>query len=899
MDIQLDENARTIFDKRYSRKDEEGNPTEEPMEAVRRVAENVAVVNALYLHPRHDHGGGYPEVDISTIDITQPPYSSAQRQYGWMRRNDRDVGTPEILMARTEWRERAEQYVKLLSGADYEGKPLFFPNSPTWTGAGTPLNQLAACFVLPVEDDLGTSRGSIFETMRVAALIQQTGGGNGFSGSRLRPHRALVRRSMGQASGPVNFLKGCFDPAFGTIAQGGSRRGANMFVLVVHHPDIEDFIVLKLEEGVVENFNVSVAITDEFMDAVAKDEFFDLRWSPTDGAATDDPGAAEVYRTIKARDLYDRIIRAAWTRGEPGNLFIDRANRDNPCPTRYVLEATNPCGEQWLPPYSNCCLGSIAVERFAHWAYGPDEEGKGCPAWFDWDGFAETVMTSAQFLDDVVDANGYVAAVPELEVAAMGERRIGLGLMGLADAMAKMGIRYGSPDGLDFASQVTEFARFYAMKASIHRARERGSFEWIKESIYDPSLHRTWGAGGEVAAILGLDGNPLRLWARPKPLVEHRIELHRPKIDWGEIEEGVSAYGIRNACQFTFAPTGTISNVSMLEGSGLECFFALMYERHVMQEGENLVLQYVSPLFKEALRQAGIEEGSATYVTIFEKVVRQGGSCQGIFEVPEHIQHAFVVSADLTPEEHVWMQAACQAWVDNSISKTVNFPLDATIEDVGKAFRLAYDLGCKGITVYRQGSREKEVLRAVKTDAGEVQVEEETWPILKPMPIPEYVQVDGLPTTTFEIKTPFGHLQCYITELKEHPGRPYDIRLQLGKAGNDKTADIEAIGRMASVALRSGVSVAVIADQLEGIGGATIGGFGPNKVKSAGDAVGKLLRRLYLPETTSVESEVGRSMQVDATAVCPNCHNATLVFDAGCYHCEPKLGGCGDFNKCD
>lgn len=891
MQMELSENARQVLDLRYSRKDEDGGPTESPIEVVRRVAVNVAAPNALY---SEDSAAEPPQYH-------QFPAATAERQFRWLQRDGRFGDADFGAMVSRGWGRAlavAEEYGAMLA------ERRFFPNSPTWTGAGTPLGQLSACFVLPVEDDLATGRGSIFETLKVAASIQQTGGGNGFSFGRLRPAESIVRRSMGRASGPMGFLR-VYNAAFGEIAQGGSRRGANMGVLPVWHPDVEEFIRVKTVEGEIKNFNLSVAITDEFMDAVEKDEDFDLRWGLQ--GEMDDVVDYEVRRTVRARDLFDLITESAWKLGEPGNLFIDHANRDNPCPLRYRYEATNPCGEQWLPPYGSCNLGSIAVSRFAHWG---DEYGDG-RARFDWEGLRQTVVLATQFLDDVIDANQYVPSVPELEESAMGERRIGLGLMGLADAMAILGVRYGAPEGLDFASQVTEFARYHCMLASIDRASERGPFEWIGGSVYDPQLHQAYGPGTQL--VYGeyergclereddsLEG-PLVLWTRPTPLVEHERDWGRPEIDWGRVESGIAEHGIRNACQFTMAPTGTISLVADLEGSGLECFFALAHDRHVKQEGQEIRLSYASALFAEALRRHGLTAEAVEEVA--RGVVANGGSCQGIEYVPEGIRHAFVVSADLTPEEHVWMQAVCQRFVDNSESKTINMPNAATVAQVQSAYKLAYSLGCKGITVYRQGSREEEVLVAARPET--ISAEAESWPFVQPLPIPQVVRFPGptfgggLSTRTVEIQTPFGHLQAYITELPEYPGRPFDVRLQLGKAGNDKTADIEAIGRMASVALRAGVPVEVIADQLEGIGGATVFGFGDNKVKSAADGVGKLLRALYIADSTPVIEDVGRSLLVDATAVCPKCLNATIVFEAGCRHCDIRLGGCGDYSACD
>ncbi len=862
------DNSRRIFDLRYPRKGGDGKPAESPEQTICRVADNVASVTAIY--------AGDPEAEgYMSVDATAFPARTAVRLAESLDFGDNEIkralGTGYLAAEK-----QAEKYRDLIASWD------FLPNSPTWTGAGTPLGQLAACFVLPIEDDLGVGRGSIFETLKVAALIQQTGGGNGFSFGDLRPSGTLVQRSMGRATGPIGFM-GVYDAAFGTIAQGGSRRGANMGVLPVWHADIFDFLISKIEEGKIANFNISVALTDEFMDAVDKDEDFDLGWFDRD--------EWKPTKTIRARDLWDKISQNAWVIGDPGNLFIDAANRTNPVPSRYTLKATNPCGEQWLGPYENCCLGSINLANFV------DFGGS-----FDWDRFREVVTLSTQFLDDVVDANQYVPAVPELAAAAAGGRRIGLGLMGLADAMLKLGIRYGSDKGLAFASQVTEFARYWTMDASIERAAKRGPFGWFEGSIYDFAGGRTF--------VEGLDGKQHKMWTPPSELWDtiSDCDFGRPLLDWDSILEGIKTHGIRNSCQFTFAPTGTISNVAALEGSGCEPLFALVYFRTVMQEGENIVLPYASPLFAEALRLVGMTQDEIDDIVV--EVQENGGSCQGLASVPGEIREVFVVAGDITWEEHVKTQAVLQRFVDNSISKTINMPNSATVEEVAAAYRLAYDLGCKGITIYRQGSRELEVL-ATSTkieDDKPLTITQDTWPIIKPLRIPAYAAETGLASRVFPVNTPFGKVQVTITELDDHPGRPFDLRIQLGKAGNDKNADVEALGRSISLALRAGVDVYEVVDQLEGIGGATVAGLGPARVRSVADGISKLLKRRYLAEdstetlvfTETVTIKPGALLPgADPERTCPRCHLASIVVESGCAHCDVRLGGCGEYEGCE
>ncbi|HCB50974.1 MAG TPA: adenosylcobalamin-dependent ribonucleoside-diphosphate reductase, partial [Chloroflexi bacterium] len=405
--IKLSENSRAVLERRYLRRGEDGKPVESVEGMFYRVASHVAM--------------GEAEDDGDVAATTEKFY--------------------QLL---TEFR--------------------FMPNSPTFTGAGTPLGQLAACFVLPVSDDMGRNQSGIFQTLRDAALIQQTGGGNGFSFSRLRPKGALVKSSAGQATGPVGFLR-VYDQAFGEIAQGGTRRGANMAVLRVDHPDIADFITCKTDENQITNFNISVGITDKFMQSVAGDEDFELV-NPQDGA---------VWKTIPARQIFEMIVKQAHHNGEPGVLFLDAANRQNPVPQLYELEATNPCGEQWLGPYENCCLGSVNLANH-----------KGQNGTVDWLALQKTVEMSTRFLDDVVTTNAYVPAVSQLKEAALRARRIGLGIMGLADLMYHLKIRYGSEKAQQFAGQVMEFVRYHCMRTSIELAKERGPFLAIKGSIYDP-----------------------------------------------------------------------------------------------------------------------------------------------------------------------------------------------------------------------------------------------------------------------------------------------------------------------------------------------------------------------------------------------------------------------------
>jgi len=811
--IELTENSRVILEKRYLLKDEHQQPAETVEEMFERVAKTMAKPDAKY-----------------------------------MDENESKINFYNLLTTKR-----------------------FFPNSPTFTGAGTKLGQLAACFVLPVTDDMGKEPGGIFSTLRNAALIQQSGGGNGFSFSSLRPRGSIISTSNGKASGPIGFMS-VYDKAFNEIAQGGVRRGANMAVLNVNHPDIREFITCKTEEGDITNFNISVAITDEFMEAVENDTTYDLI----------DPNSEEVVESPMAREIYEMIIEQAHKNGEPGVLFIDTANKYNPVPHLYELKATNPCGEQWLGPYENCCLGSINLAQHI------DQNGQ-----LDWDLLQETVELSTRFLDNVVTMNAYVPAVPQLRRSALNARRIGLGFMGLADLMYSMGIRYGSRKGQELSAQITEFIRYHSMITSIRLAEERGPFKKIKGSIYDPQ-NVTWEA--------------------PVPLFEYENDFSRPYVDWSKVMSGIKLFGIRNAAQTTVAPTGTISTVAGVEGYGCEPVFALAYYRNVYQaagDEEGMTLTYTSPRFLEALDEAEIFGEDRE--EIINEIIKSG-TCQNIEKLPEHIKEVFVVSADITPQEHIEMQAAIQAFVDNSISKTCNLPFGATKDDISDVFKMGWELGCKGLTVYVTGSRQEVVLETKETkesksekdlSAPEPRQEEEHHK--DETEIDEYKTVDmeeargyKLSGTTYKINTPQG--KAYITLNKTDSGDPIEVFINVGKAGSDVAALSEAMGRLVSGWLRSSRNrnhtIKDIVSQLIGIGGATSVGFGKNRVSSLPDAIAKILAQdhgitvrangsnIVYPD----KNEVSYAAQTD---MCPECGNATLVLEEGCAKCY----SCG-FSKC-
>jgi ribonucleoside-diphosphate reductase alpha chain len=843
--VTLTDNARQVLMRRYVRRGKNGRPAESVEEMFWRVAYHVAAAEAAW---------------------------------------DEDVP------------ERACQFYELLTSKR------FFPNSPTFTGAGTPLGQLAACFVLPISDDMGRDPAGIFQTLRDAALIQQTGGGNGFSFSRLRPKGALVKSSAGQATGPIGFLR-VYDKAFGEVAQGGTRRGANMSVLRVDHPDIEEFITCKTDENAITNFNISVGITDAFMEAVRQDLDWDLRFPDLEdprykgfrGTLEQAEAAGlpiKVHKTVRARQLFDRIVSQAHHNGEPGVLFLDAANRSNPVPHLYQLEATNPCGEQFLGPYENCCLGSVNLAQH----FGPGGT-------VDWEKLRHSVELSTIFLDDVVDANAYVPAVAQLAEAAHRARRIGLGIMGLADLMYHAGVRYGSPAGQEFAAQVMEFVRYHAMRTSVELAEKRGPFPAIQGSLYDSRELK---------------------WRPPQPLAPYTRDWGRPTLDWASIEAGIRRFGIRNAAQTTIAPTGTIATVAGCEGYGCEPVFALAYIRHVNDNGKDLKLTYASPAFEKVLVQAGLDPQARQVIVDH---VMEKGTCQGLDEVPQSIRDVFVVSQDITAEEHVRLQAALQAFVDNSLSKTVNFPETAQESDVATAYQLAWEQGCKGITVYVTGSRTKVVLETKATARQKGEIAE---PV--PSPRPEQLPIwhdkkkprpRRLVGHTISVETPLG--KAFVTVNENGGKQPFEVFVNTSKAGSDTAAVSEAIGRLISYILRLASPIPPrerlkeVWRQLSGIGGGRSLGFGPNRVRSLPDGVARALAE-YLesseagpggePDHTTggngfnmlqenalkagAEPEAGYPAHTHKIGdLCPECGQASVVNEEGCRKCY----SCG-FSEC-
>jgi len=666
----------------------------------------------------------------------------------------------------------------------------FLPNSPTLMNAGRKLGQLAACFVLPVED----SMENIFSTLKNAALIHKSGGGTGFSFSRLRPANSRVGTTGGIASGPVSFMK-VFNTATEQVKQGGTRRGANMAVLRIDHPDIMEFIYCKKNSKELNNFNISVAVTNNFMESVSDEGKFDLI-NPANGKKTGEIDAAETFRAI---------VHQAWKNGDPGIIFIDRINRDNPTPVIGEIESTNPCGEQPLLPMEACNLGSINLSMFTVKINNNIK--------IDFPSLKETVDLAVRFLDNTIDMSKY--PLPEITKLVKGNRKIGLGIMGFADLLYQLKIPYNSDKALKIAEKIMGFIQAESKAASKKLAEERGAFNNFNISIFKD---------------------------------KHDSVL-------------------RNATTTTIAPTGTLSILAGCS-SGIEPLFALSFTRNVMDDDE---LAEVNPHFKKIAEEKGF------YSKKLISEVSKKGSIQGMDQIPANIRKIFVTAHDISPEWHIRMQAAFQKDTDNAVSKTVNLPSDATESDVEKAYWLAYKLGCKGVTIYRDGSRDRQVLSVSNLKNNDAKF----MAVVKARP-------ETLEGFTTKIRTGMG--QLYIT-VTEYDGRPFEVFATIGKSGKSTTAKTEAIGRLISLALRSGVMVENIVEQVKGIGGEHAVFQNGDIVKSIPDAIGRVLEKRYLKNKAGSAKRYPQKNTLKGDT-CPDC-GETARFEEGCMTCH----ACG-FTKC-
>ncbi|MFA6321200.1 MAG: vitamin B12-dependent ribonucleotide reductase [Candidatus Omnitrophota bacterium] len=760
-DLGLSENAIKVLEKRYLKKDENNKAIETPADMFRRVAKNIAAADSFY-------------------------------------------GKTKKEITKTE-----EEFYGMMTSLE------FLPNSPTLMNAGRDLQQLSACFVLSIED----SMESIFETIKDTAIIHKSGGGTGFSFSRLRGKNSRVRSTGGCSSGPVSFMK-VFNSATQAVKQGGTRRGANMGILRVDHPDVLEFITCKENDKEITNFNISVALTEDFMKKAVANQEYDLI----------DPHTKKSVGKLNAKDVFDLIIKMAWKNGEPGIIFIDRMNKDNPTPKSGEIESTNPCGEQPLLPYESCNLGSVNLAKMIN-------NGE-----IDWKKLGETVKKAVHFLDNVIDMNVY--PLKRIDETTKSNRKIGLGVMGFADMLLMMGISYNSESSIQIAEKIMKFVLDTSRVASQEMAKERGAFPNFKDSIYN---------------VPGA-----------KPL--------------------------RNATLTTIAPTGTLSIIANCS-SGIEPVFAISYIRNIM---DNTKLIEVHPYFQEIAEKRGF------FTPELMNIIAQKGSLKSLSEIPEDIQNIFVTAHDIEAIWHIKMQSAFQKYTNNAVSKTVNLPQGATLEDVRKIYTLAYEGGCKGVTIYRDHSRDEQVLsipssvQETKQPAAGVKISPRTRPNV----------IQG---TTTKIATGCGNL--YVTINEDENGMPFEVFMSMGKAGGCAMSQLEALGRLLSLALRSGIDTSSIIEQLRGIRCPSPSWEKGGRIFSCSDAIARVLeRRIIEGKKSSPQAEVAagdahqapaaqssistdmkkstKSKTENIVGVCPDCGGA-LWHVEGCMVCK----SCG-YSKC-
>ncbi|MGB2982010.1 MAG: vitamin B12-dependent ribonucleotide reductase [Candidatus Zixiibacteriota bacterium] len=739
---ELTPNSMKVLQRRYLKKDDEGKVIETPEELFFRVARVVA-------EPDKKYGATGSEVEKSVEEFYR-------------------------MMAKLE----------------------FLPNSPTLMNAGRPLGQLSACFVLPIKD----SMESIFAAVKDTALIHKSGGGTGFSFSRLRPRNSPVASTSGVASGPVSFMK-VINAATEAVKQGGTRRGANMAVLRVDHPDILEFITCKDDLAELTNFNISVAMTDSFMQAVENDGHYDLFDPRTQKTCVKD-GKPVSYR---AREVFDMIVEHAWRTGEPGVMFLDKMNQGNPIPEVGMIESTNPCGEQPLLPYESCNLGSINLSRMVRAVVDSSDPTTMYRCEIDWDKLESTVKKAVHFLDNVIDANNY--PLPEIERNTKANRKIGLGVMGWADMLIQLKVPYDSQEAVNLAERLMGFIHEKSHQTSSELAQKRGAFPNWEKSIY-----------------------------------------HQKQIP------------MRNSTVTTIAPAGTISIIAGCS-SGIEPLFAISYIRTVM---DNTRMVETNPFFEKEAKEKGF------YSEVLMEKIGKKGSVREFEEIPDETRRIYVTSHDTAGQWHVRHQAAFQKYTDNAVSKTINLPNEAKVEDVENAYRVAYQLGCKGVTIYRDGSRESQVLatRKEKKEEGKI------------IPQDRPTTLSGI---TDKIKTGYGNLYVTINTLDD---KPFEVFAQIGKSGYSTMADTEAICRLISLALRSGIPVDKIIEQLYGIGGASQVFQEGGLIMSIPDAIAKVLNRHF---GTNQNANQDRDLTYE---FCPDC-GGKLDHDSGCVVCSQ----CG-FSKC-
>jgi ribonucleoside-diphosphate reductase alpha chain len=808
----ITDNARTVLERRYLLKNDSGKISETPEDLFARVAINISI---------------------------------ADRNYD----------------EKANIKKTASEFYEMMSGLD------FMPNSPTLMNAGRALQQLSACFVLPIDDDMGSIMQTLFDTV----MVHKSGGGTGFSFSRLRPNGARIKTTNGTSPGPVSFIR-MYNNTTEEVKQGGTRRGANMGILRVDHPDIINFIYAKQDNTAITNFNLSVGMTDKFMQAVYKNQYYNLisphnkthftmdqlegiqHQTHKDASSlrlsSDNKKVVDIHTgdeigvvrdgavLLSAKKVFELVVKMAWNNGEPGIIFIDRMNEFNPTPAVGEIESTNPCGEQPLLPYESCNLGSINLANFV-------KKGE-----LDFERLEKVVHASVHFLDNVIDMNNY--PLRQIESMTLSNRKIGLGVMGFADLLLHMGIGYNSDKAIKLAEKIMKFIDDESKKASVELAKVRGVFPNFKDSIFDKSSKN-------------FKGRDMLL---------------------------------RNATTTTIAPTGSISIIANAS-SGVEPLFAIAFKRkNILQKGDELI--EVNPIFEKALKEEGLHTKE-----LMNKVCEKG-TLHDIDEIPKELRKVFVTSHDISPEYHIRMQSAFQKYTDNAVSKTVNFPNSATEEDIVKVYELAFESGCKGVTVYRDGSRDEQVLNIMSKKEGEKEAEKKQVLMKKERPS---VTLGA----TRRTKTGCGNL--YVTINQDEKGELFEVFNQMGKAGGCADSQAEAIGRLTSLALRSGIHPKEIIKELKGISCHRPFGFGPIRVLSCADAIGKALElhiqemgmRLPPPpqqsalsnytDSTAGEENGGQAYEPDAgssenlklTGACPMC-GGPLIRTEGCIKCAANCG---------
>jgi len=820
--IHLSENQGKVLKDKYLMDDKTAE------ELFERVAHNISLSEIIF-HPDAEKWGVFEGVKYSadgqlprTLLFHGGLADSSERETNFLRfiaNLDRAYKTvPEAREAADRWKAG---FYNLM--AEFN----FLPNSPTLMNAGRELQQLSACYVLPVPD----SMEGIAKALTAQSLIQKSGGGTGFSFCRVRPKGDVVKKTHGVASGAISFMK-LFDKLTDVVKQGGTRRGANMGILPYWHPEIKEFITIKEQPGVLENFNISIALDEKFMKAVEAGASYDLL----------NPRTGEASGTAKAREIFNSMVESAWATGDPGIVFMDRINEtnSNPTPALGQIESTNPCGEQPLLPWESCNLGSINLANFVS---GELTHGK-----LDWERLGETVALASRFLDNVIEINNY--PLPEIEKIAKGNRKIGLGVMGWAEAAVKLGVAYDSPEGLKKAEEVMKFINDKAMDASEELGRERGAFPNWKNSIYD----------AESRHFRGISARP------------------------------------RNAARTTIAPTGTIAIAAGLQGSGIEPFFAIAYTRYNARALDAIksnndpeardTFYEVNSLFKTIAKQNGyfgLDEGA-----LWKKIETNHKAVRGIPEIPKRIQDLFPTAHDVSIESHIKIQAAFQKHVDNAVSKTINMATSAKVEDVKNCYLLAHRLGCKGLTVYRDGCKAQQVLNIGTGTQPQAKVKKKKAPY----------QSFGVSSEYFQLKTGYGPLHVHIN-YNEHG--PYQVFTNMPPLGTEISGLTSLIGILLSKYLEEGGDPVKIIKHLNSVKGDRPTGLGDNRVNSVAHGIAVALRS-HLKRTGIIASDQEINGQtklelweVSRTQYCPKCYSSNVSYESGCS--GPTCHDCG-YSEC-